>query len=100
MIELKAQLPALPFQTKERLARFRQQQRSLQADRIELKRQLSETLASLRYAITVDHSSLVTAVHVGEREAVSEGQPLITISPTPLTLSASFIFPTSLLNGV
>lgn len=100
MIELKAQITALPFQTKERLARFRQQQRSLQADRIELKRQLSETLASLRYAITVDHSSLVTAVHVGEREAVSEGQPLITISPTPLTLSASFIVPTSLLNGV
>ena len=45
-------MAALPFQTKERLGRFRQQQRVLQADRTELKRQLGETLASLRHSIS------------------------------------------------
>ena len=100
LIELKAQLAALPFQTKERLGRYRQQQRVLQADRTELKRQLGETLASLRHPISLDHPSLVTTVHVGGNEVVFKGQPLITVTPTPLALSASFVVPTNLMSGI
>ena len=100
MIDLEAQMAALPFQTKERLGQYRQQQRVLQADRTELKRQLGETLASLRHSISLNHPSLVTTVHVGGNEAVFKGQPLITVTPTPLALSASFVVPTNLLDGV